>query len=117
MMRRIMKLNRYWGLALLALLVLGVVAACGGDDDEADSSSASSAAPAADAGTAGGESAAAAGAGEGGKLTLVAYSTPKEAYEAIIPAFQKTPAGAGVTFDQSYGASGDQSRAIVSGLP
>jgi sulfate transport system substrate-binding protein len=113
-----MKINRHGGLALLALLVLGLVAACGGDDEGGDdSSAASSAAPAGDTTAAAGESSAAAPAGEGGKLTLVAYSTPKEAYEAVIPAFQKTPAGAGVTFDQSYGASGDQSRAIVSGLP
>jgi sulfate transport system substrate-binding protein len=53
----------------------------------------------------------------GGRLTLVAYSTPKEAYAEIIPAFQKTPGGKGVTFSQSYGASGDQSRAVQAGLP
>ena len=51
------------------------------------------------------------------KLTLVAYSTPKEAFGKIIPAFQKTPAGKDVSFDQSYGASGDQARALVNGLP
>ena len=51
------------------------------------------------------------------KLTLVAYSTPREAYAKIIPAFQRTPAGRGVTFDQSYGASGEQSRAVEQGLP
>jgi sulfate/thiosulfate transport system substrate-binding protein len=56
-------------------------------------------------------------AGGGGKITLVAYSTPKEAYEAIIPAFQKTTAGQGVSFEQSYGASGEQSRAVEAGLP
>ena len=59
-----------------------------------------------------------AASGDGGaKLSLVAYSTPKEAYEELIPAFQKTPEGKGVGFDQSYGASGDQSRAVASGLP
>src|SRR3954452_19039087 len=52
----------------------------------------------------------------GDKLSLVAYSTPKEAYGALIPAFQKTPQGKGVTFTQSYGASGDQSRAVDGGL-
>jgi len=51
------------------------------------------------------------------QVTLVAYSTPREAYEALIPAFQKTAAGKGVSFDQSYGASGDQSRAVDGGLP
>src|SRR3954462_4533716 len=52
-----------------------------------------------------------------GRLALVAYSTPKDAYAEIIPAFQKTAAGMGVTFSQSYGASGAQSRAITAGLP
>ena len=55
--------------------------------------------------------------GGGPTLSLVAYSTPKEAYEALIPAFQRTGAGEGVGFDQSYGASGDQSRAVAAGLP
>jgi sulfate transport system substrate-binding protein len=55
--------------------------------------------------------------GGGSKLALVAYSTPKEAYEEIIPAFAKTPAGTGVTFTQSYGNSGDQARAVIAGLP
>lgn len=49
-------------------------------------------------------------------LTLVAYSTPKEAYAKIIPTFQATAAGKGVTFDQSYGASGEQARAVAAGL-
>src|SRR3954451_292494 len=49
-------------------------------------------------------------------LTLVAYSTPREAYGQLIPAFQKTGAGQGVSFSQSYGASGEQSRAVASGL-
>jgi sulfate/thiosulfate-binding protein len=56
------------------------------------------------------------GSGGGDKLTLVAYSTPREAYEQLIPAFQKTEAGNGVAFSQSYGASGDQSRAVQNGL-
>ena len=51
------------------------------------------------------------------KISLVAYSTPQEAYQALIPAFQKTEGGAGVKFTQSYGASGDQSRAVAQGLP
>src|SRR5215203_4369157 len=54
--------------------------------------------------------------GSGGKLTLVAYSTPREAYEQLIPGFQKTDAGKGVGFSQSYGGSGDQARAVENGL-
>ena len=58
--------------------------------------------------------------GEGGgssKLSLAAYSTPREAYAELIPAFAKTPEGEGVSISQSYGASGEQSRAVESGLP
>jgi sulfate/thiosulfate-binding protein len=50
------------------------------------------------------------------KLRLVAYSTPREAYGKIITAFQKTPAGKDVSFDESYGASGEQARAVLAGL-
>jgi sulfate transport system substrate-binding protein len=57
------------------------------------------------------------GGGSAGKLALVAYSTPQEAYSKLIPAFQSTSDGKGVTFTQSYGASGDQSRSVVNGLP
>src|ERR1700712_5608941 len=73
--------------ALLAALA-AVVAGCGGSSSGSDSN----------------------------KISLVAYSTPKEAYGALIPAFNKTPDGKGVTFTQSYGASGDQSRAVDGGL-
>src|SRR6266536_4199757 len=52
----------------------------------------------------------------GTTLSLVAYSTPKDAYAKIIPAFQGTAAGKGVSFNQSYGASGDQARAVAAGL-
>ena len=58
----------------------------------------------------------AAGSAADTKLTLVAYSTPKDAYGQLIPAFQKTGAGNGVSFSQSYGASGEQSRAVAAGL-
>lgn len=50
-------------------------------------------------------------------LTLVAYSTPREAYEELIPLFQATEAGANVQFETSFAASTEQSRAVESGLP
>jgi sulfate transport system substrate-binding protein len=59
----------------------------------------------------------ASGASKGGSVDLVAYSTPKDAYGKIISAFQQTAAGSGVSFTQSYGASGDQARAIAAGQP
>jgi sulfate/thiosulfate transport system substrate-binding protein len=51
-----------------------------------------------------------------GTVTLVAYTTPREVYEEVIPMFQATEAGAGVAFETSYGGSGDQSRAVEAGL-
>jgi sulfate/thiosulfate-binding protein len=86
------------GVAILAV----VVAACGGASDEVG----------------GGDTPqAAAGGGETTKLSLVAYAVPKVGFDKVIPAFAKTPEGKGVTFSQSYGASGDQSRKVESGLP
>ena len=52
----------------------------------------------------------------GGSISLVAYSTPRDAYSQLIPAFQRTPAGQGTSFQQSYGASGEQARAVIAGL-
>jgi sulfate transport system substrate-binding protein len=57
------------------------------------------------------------GASKGSSVDLVAYSTPKDAYGKIIGAFGKTKAGSGVGFSQSYGASGDQARAVAAGQP
>jgi sulfate/thiosulfate transport system substrate-binding protein len=65
----------------------------------------------------GGTSQGSSGGGDGGSLTLVAYSTPEEAYKELIPAFNKTPQGSGVSFKQSYASSGEQSRAVEGGLP
>lgn len=50
-------------------------------------------------------------------INLYAYAVPKVGFDAVIPAFQQTPAGAGVQFQQSYGASGDQSRKVAAGAP
>ena len=64
-----------------------------------------------------GSAASTSGTGSGGTIKLVAYSTPQAAYNEIEAAFQKTAAGKGVHFQESYGASGDQSRAVVAGQP
>jgi sulfate/thiosulfate-binding protein len=58
----------------------------------------------------------AAGATKDTKLSLVAYSTPGAAFAKIIPAFQKTAAGKDISFEQSYGASEVQAKAVLSGL-
>src|SRR5882757_616280 len=87
--------------ALLTLLLALVAAGCGGGSDTSGSSS--------DSGSSG---------GAGGKLDVVGYSTPESVYaETLEPAFEKTSPGAGVSFSNSFGASGDQSRAVVAGQP
>jgi len=49
------------------------------------------------------------------KISLVAYSVPKPAYDALSAAFGKTKAGDGVGWTTSYGASGTQSKAVTNG--
>jgi sulfate transport system substrate-binding protein len=83
-------------LAALAVVALMGVTACGGASDSTSGGGASA---------------------KGSKsLSLVAYSTPEVVYDEIEPLFQKTGAGEGVGFKSSFGASGEQSRAVESGL-
>jgi len=85
--------------ALIALLIAVFAAGCGSSDDSTSGS------------TSGGSS-------SGGKLDVVGYSTPESVYaESLEPAFEKTSEGADVSFSNSFGASGDQSRAVVAGQP
>jgi sulfate/thiosulfate-binding protein len=57
-------------------------------------------------------------ASSGGTTTLhlVGFAVPKEANNAIEKKFAQTEAGKGVVWEESYGASGDQSRAVAGGL-
>jgi sulfate/thiosulfate transport system substrate-binding protein len=83
---------------LFAVLVAGLMAvtACGGSSDSTTGSSSTD---------------------KGSKsLSLVAYSTPEVVYDEIEPLFQKTGDGEGVGFKSSFGASGEQSRAVEAGL-
>ncbi len=92
---------RVGALALVAAVGAGAaLAGCGGSSD-----------------TSGGSGGGSPSGGGGTQLALVGYSTPKKAYEALTGAFAKTSAGEGVTFSQSFGASGSQSRAVDSGQP
>jgi sulfate/thiosulfate transport system substrate-binding protein len=66
----------------------------------------------------GGNGAGSASGESGGKLDVVGYSTPESVYqESLEPAFEKTAGGEGISFSNSFGASGDQSRAVVAGQP
>ncbi|HWI23211.1 MAG TPA: extracellular solute-binding protein [Baekduia sp.] len=85
--------------AVLAAAAL-VAAGCGGADDSTDGSAASSG-----------------GSGSGStSLSLVAFSTPEVVYNELIPDFQKSEGGEGTQFKTSFGASGEQSRAVEAGL-
>ena len=85
---------------LVIVPVLGALAAvgCGGADD-----------------TSGGSGGSDSGGGNA-KLSLVAYSTPQVVYDEVIPRFRKTQPGGDTSFSESFGASGDQSRAVEAGL-
>ncbi|MFT4083669.1 MAG: sulfate ABC transporter substrate-binding protein [Nocardioides sp.] len=48
-------------------------------------------------------------------VSIVGYSVLEEANQGVEKAFQQTDAGKDVTFKESYGASGDQSRAVEAG--
>ena len=91
--------------AALTLLVALIVAGCGGGGSSS--------------GTSGGSTDESSGGSSGGaKLSVVGYSTPESVYaEALEPAFEKTAEGKGVSFSNSFGASGDQSRAVAAGQP
>ncbi len=54
--------------------------------------------------------------GDSDKLSIVGFSVLKTANEPVTAAFQKTDAGKDVSFTTSYGASGDQARAVIGGL-
>ncbi len=94
--------RRALGAAALALLGGMMLAACGGSSDTNSANAASS--------SSGGKSSST-------QLALVAYSTPKKAYDALTQAYAQTAQGKGVSFSQSFGASGAQSRAVASGQP
>jgi len=86
-------------LPALAATIALVVAGCGGASDDSSGSSAT-----------------AAGGKSSTTLSLVAFSTPEVVYDELIPDFKKTDAGKGVGFKTSFGASGEQSRAVEAGL-
>src|SRR4051794_18173341 len=93
--------------ARAALAGAAVVAAIGVAACGSSSSSTSSDTPASTGGSA---------SNSGTDLKLVGYSPPQEVYDdSLEPGFQKTPAGSGVSFSDSFGASGDQSRAVEAG--
>ncbi|KAA0022971.1 sulfate ABC transporter substrate-binding protein [Antrihabitans cavernicola] len=89
--------SRYFATALVTIGAVALTACSGGSSD-----------------TVGADS----GSGNGGKTTtlnLYAYAVPKPGFDKVIPGFNASDAGKGVEFQQSYGASGDQSRKVKDG--
>ncbi len=87
-------------LPVLGVAMAGAIAGCGGASDVTNASDTPSG-----------------GSGGGAQLSLVAYSTPKKAYDALTAAYAKTAPGKGISFTTSFGSSGAQSRAVASGQP
>jgi sulfate/thiosulfate transport system substrate-binding protein len=92
-----LNIRKSWRPAAALAVTASLLAACGGGSSD----------------VAGGSSTPAAET----TLTLVAYAVPEPGWSKIIPAFAATPEGKGVGVTTSYGASGDQSRAVVDGKP
>jgi sulfate/thiosulfate-binding protein len=104
-MHRRLKPGRHGLLAIIATLGGAVaLAGCGGSSDSTSSSTNAAASSSS-------------GGGASTQLALVAYSTPKKAYDALTSAFEQSSGGKGVSFTESFGASGSQSRAVDSGQP
>ena len=94
-------MKRTWrSFAAILLASVLVLAACGSDDDAATATGA-------DGGASGTENG---GGGSDETINIVGFAVPEAANKAIQDEWAKTPAGAGVTWLTSYGASGDQSR-------
>jgi sulfate/thiosulfate-binding protein len=83
---------RWFGAAALSVSLLAATSAC------SDPASAGS------------------GGGSKGTVSIVGFSILKTANKQLVSDFQKTDEGKGVTFKESYGASGDQARAVIAGL-
>src|SRR5215217_2191743 len=63
----------------------------------------------------GGDDSASADGGDANTLNIVGYSVLEQANAGVISAFQDSDAGKDVEFKESYGASGDQARAVIAG--
>jgi sulfate/thiosulfate-binding protein len=111
-----LKYHGRWGSLVLVSLLALTAAACGDDDDSGGASSADVTTGPGDVTTAASSDATSGGDDEEATISIVGFAVPEAANKAIADAWAETPEGANVTFRTSYGASGDQSRAVVDGL-
>ncbi|MDX2214274.1 MAG: sulfate ABC transporter substrate-binding protein [Oculatellaceae cyanobacterium bins.114] len=104
---RLRSLRGFLSLFLVGVGLTVAIAACSPSPDTSSSSPAAGSSPAA------------AEPKESVELTLVSYAVTQAAYEKIIPLFTekwKAEQNQEVTFNQSYGGSGSQTRAVIDGL-
>lgn len=97
--------RRSLALGLVSLVLTLSIAACGGNTSSPSGSTSSSSSSS---------------SSKDIELTLVGYAVPKAAHDAVIPKFveqwKKDHGGQKITFKQSYGGSGTQTRAVIDGL-
>lgn len=95
------KRKQFIGWMLAGLIASGAIASCSSQDQASQNGQAQ------------------AQQAEEVELTLVSYAVTQSAYEKIIPKFVeqwKAKTGQDVVFEQSYGGSGSQTRAVIDGL-
>ncbi|MEN9518533.1 MAG: hypothetical protein RLZZ381_1121 [Cyanobacteriota bacterium] len=95
------KRKQFIGWMLAGLIASGVIASCSSQEQASQNGQAQ------------------AQQAEEVELTLVSYAVTQSAYEKIIPKFVeqwKAKTGQDVIFEQSYGGSGSQTRAVIDGL-
>jgi sulfate/thiosulfate-binding protein len=98
-------LKGFVSLFLVGVSLSVAIASCSSDNSNSPTSAGGNSSPAAKGGNL--------------QLTLVSYAVTRAAYEKIIPEFTakwKQEHNQDVTFNQSYGGSGSQTRAVIDGL-
>lgn len=107
---RVSSAQRFVSLVLVSATLSVAIAACSGGSNNSTAGSSPGASPA---------SSTTASKGGDVELTIVGYAAPKAAHDAIITKFTeqwKKDHNQTVTFKQSYGGSGTQTRAVIDGL-
>lgn len=106
-----------FGVVAVAMTVLLGFAACtGGDSSAGGSGSGGSGSGGSGSGQSGPGESGSSASSSGGTINLVGFAVPEAANKAIAAKWATTPEGEDVGFVTSYGASGDQSRAVADGL-
>lgn len=107
-LNQLLKLRQFVALFLIGAILSVAIAACSSGNVSTTTPAGSTASPTGDT-----------AAKKDVEITLVSFAVTKAAHEAIIPKFVekwKQEHNQNVTFKQSYGGSGSQTRAVIDGL-